>query len=273
MPELPEVETTRQGIAPHIENQTITTVTVRQGRLRWPVAANLGETLCGQTVLSVRRRAKYLLLHTERGHLIIHLGMSGSLRVFLDGTLPAPLKHDHVDVAFSNGTVLRYHDPRRFGAILWLAGAPEHHPLLQNLGPEPLTDDFQAAHLAAKLRQQKRAVKLALMDNAVVVGVGNIYANESLFQAAIAPTRAANSLSQTEIEALVDAVKQILQAAIAAGGSTLRDFVNSDGRSGYFQQQYAVYGRANQSCPRCGGLIRQQKIGQRASFYCPDCQS
>lgn len=271
MPELPEVETTRAGIAPHISGRRITGVTVREGRLRWPVAPDLAEILSGQYIRSVTRRAKYLLLDTDAGCILIHLGMSGSLRVFT-GDIPPPLKHDHIDLAFDNGALLRFHDPRRFGAFLWFAGAAEHHPLLQHLGPEPLSAAFDADYLRQALAHQKRALKLALMDNRIVVGVGNIYANEALFQAALAPVRAANSLTPAEYAALAAAVRDVLQRAIAAGGSTLRDFVNSDGRSGYFQQQYAVYGRDGAVCHRCGGGIVKITQGQRSSFYCPGCQ-
>lgn len=271
MPELPEVETTLAGIAPHITGRRIDAVTVREGRLRWPVATDLAATLRGQHIRAVTRRAKYLLLHTDAGCVLIHLGMSGSLRVFTPPA-PPPLKHDHIDLAMDNGVLLRLHDPRRFGALLWFAGTPEHHPLLQHLGPEPLAADFNADYLRQALAKQKRALKLALMDKRIVVGVGNIYANEALFQAAIAPTRPANSLKPAEYAALVAAIQDVLQRAIAAGGSTLRDFVNSDGRSGYFQQHYAVYGRNGQICRRCGGGIVKITQGQRSSFYCPDCQ-
>ena len=272
MPELPEVETTRAGIAPHICGKAFVRTHIRQPKLRWPVNPDLAAVLNGQTVMAVSRRAKYLLIHTGAGYLIIHLGMSGSLRIYEPGQHPPPQKHDHADFEFADGTLLRFHDPRRFGAILWFAGALEHHPLLQHLGPEPLSADFDAAYLQHTLAKQKRAIKLALMDNAVVVGVGNIYANEALFQAAITPTRAANSLQAHEYTALVAAIKDVLQRALAAGGSTLRDFVNSEGRSGYFQQQYAVYGRQNENCPHCGGLIYKITQGQRSSFYCPQCQ-
>ncbi len=274
MPELPEVETTLRGISPHIHGQTVCQTTIRQPKLRWRIPEDLAQTLQGQTVLECTRRAKYLLIRFPAGILLIHLGMSGSLRIFTDGDerIGKPGKHDHADFAFADGTVLRFHDPRRFGAILWFAGAPEHHPLLAALGPEPLSPEFNADYLHDKLRKQKRAVKLALMDNAVVVGVGNIYANESLFKAHVSPRRAANQVSLEECTLLVATIQAVLQRAIATGGSTLRDFVNSDGQSGYFQQEYSVYGRHNQPCPECGSLIHKETIGQRGTFYCTHCQ-
>ena len=271
MPELPEVETTLRGIAPHIQNQTITQTIVRQAKLRWIIPANLSEKLQGETVRQCTRRAKYLLIHTDTGVLIIHLGMSGSLRIWRDGA-PEAGKHDHVDIVFANGTVLRYHDPRRFGAILWFSGAAEQHELLKDLGIEPLSDDFTPEYLLNKLQGKSRAIKLMLMDNAVVVGVGNIYANESLFQAAILPNRAAKTLDLSDCERLVAAIKQILQRAINTGGSTLRDFVDSEGKSGYFQQEYKVYGRQGKSCLKCGSLIEKRVLGQRGTFFCSHCQ-
>ncbi|MFV2029001.1 bifunctional DNA-formamidopyrimidine glycosylase/DNA-(apurinic or apyrimidinic site) lyase [Neisseria sp. S1] len=274
MPELPEVETTLRGISPHINNQTVAAATIRQNKLRWPVPDHLGDTLQNQTVRACNRRAKYLLVQFDTGILLIHLGMSGSLRIFTEGDphIEQPGKHDHIDFTFANGTVLRYHDPRRFGAVLWFAGAPEHHPLLTGLGPEPLEAEFNTDYLYRKLHSQKRAVKLALMDNAVVVGVGNIYANESLFKAGISPKRPANKITKKESERLTEAIRTILQRAIETGGSTLRDFVNSDGQCGYFQQEYNVYGRHNQPCRQCGSPIQKETIGQRGTFYCTHCQ-
>lgn len=274
MPELPEVETTLRGISPHILNQTVADTVVRQPKLRWRIPDDLAQTLQGQTVLECSRRAKYLLIRFATGILLMHLGMSGSLRIFTRGDtrINAPDKHDHADIIFADGTVLRFHDPRRFGAILWFAGAPEHHPLLAALGPEPLSPEFDADYLYEKLHKQKRAVKLALMDNAVVVGVGNIYANESLFKAHVSPRRAANKVTRKECALLVATIQAVLQRAIATGGSTLRDFVNSDGKSGYFQQEYNVYGRHNQPCPECGQLICKEIVGQRGTFYCRHCQ-
>ena len=274
MPELPEVETTLRGIAPHIQGKKVADVVLRQTRLRWQVNPNLAEILKEQEVLSCRRRAKYLIIGFSTGSLLIHLGMSGSLRIFTcnDARIEHPDKHDHVDMVFADGTVLRYHDPRRFGAISWHEGAAEHHPLLEKLGPEPLSDDFSADYLYQKFQTQKRAVKLALMDNAVVVGVGNIYANESLFRSGILPHRPANKVKKKECAVLVETIKAVLQRAIETGGSTLRDFVNSDGKSGYFQQEYTVYGRHNEPCIRCGGLVQKEVLGQRGTFYCPNCQ-
>ena len=274
MPELPEVETTLRGIAPHIEGKTVETVILRQPKLRWQVNPALGDILSGQQVLSCGRRAKYLIVRFPMGILLIHLGMSGSLRIFTpsDERIGKPGKHDHTDFVFSDGTVLRYHDPRRFGAILWYEGIEEHHPLLEKLGPEPLSEVFCADYLYARLKTQKRAVKLALMDNAVVVGVGNIYANESRFRAAVSPKRPACRVQKNECAVLVDAVKAVLRRAIETGGSTLKDFVDSNGKSGYFQQEYTVYGRHNLQCVRCGGLIVKEILGQRGTFYCPNCQ-
>ncbi len=273
MPELPEVETVLRGVAPHIEGRSVAAVTVRQAKLRQPVPETLGATLAGETVLECSRRAKYLLIRFATGVLLIHLGMSGSLKILLpDAPHPEPQKHDHLDIAFSDGTVLRYRDPRRFGLVLWFAGAAEHHPLLAELGPEPLTDEFDGSYLHRRLSSLKRPVKTALMDNAVVVGVGNIYANESLFAAGIRPDRAANSLSAEECATLAGCIKTVLARAIAAGGSTLRDFTDSSGHSGYFQQEYAVYGRTGQPCPRCGAPVEKTVLGQRGTFFCAGCQ-
>ena len=274
MPELPEVETTLRGIAPHIDGKKIEKVIIRQFKLRWSIHPNLAQILAGRKILACNRRAKYLIITFETGILLIHLGMSGSLRIFTvdDERIATPDKHDHLDFVFDDGTVLRYHDPRKFGAVLWYEGIAEHHPLLEKLGPEPLSDDFDVNYLYQKLKTQKRAVKLALMDNAVVVGVGNIYANESLFKAGISPLRPANKLTKKECVLLVETVKAVLQRAIETGGSTLRDFVNSDGKSGYFQQEYTVYGRHNEPCVQCGGLIFKETLGQRGTFYCPNCQ-
>lgn len=271
MPELPEIETTKRGISPHITDKLISHALVRQPKLRWPIPEDLSEQLADQPVLAVSRRAKYLLIQLPTGVLIIHLGMSGSLRIHHDPDTP-PQKHDHVDIVFQDGTLLRYKDPRRFGAILWFNGAAEHHPLLCKLGPEPLSDEFTGAYLYNKLQQQKRAVKLAIMDNHVLVGVGNIYANEALFHTKIHPLTPANQISKAKCQQLAKEIKTVLLRAIDKGGSTLRDFVGSDGEAGYFQQEYFVYGRAKMACRTCGHEIEQIKIGQRASFYCPHCQ-
>ncbi|MDO4640577.1 MAG: bifunctional DNA-formamidopyrimidine glycosylase/DNA-(apurinic or apyrimidinic site) lyase [Neisseria sp.] len=272
MPELPEVETTLRGISPHISGKTVVQTSVHQPKLRWPIPEHLADTLNGQTVIRCERRAKYLLVYFQTGILLIHLGMSGSLRIFTRDAAPDAGKHDHVDILFHDGTLLRYHDPRRFGTLLWFAGAAEHHPLLAKLGPEPLTENFNADYLHHALQKRKCAVKLAIMDNALVVGVGNIYANESLFRAAISPERTANKVNRKEAEKLCRHIKAVLQRAIDTGGSTLRDFVDSEGNSGYFQQEYAVYGRHNQPCRQCGTPIVKTVIGQRGTFYCPNCQ-
>jgi formamidopyrimidine-DNA glycosylase len=270
MPELPEVETTLRGITPHLVNQRVAGVTVRHPLLRWPVPRNLPRLLRGQTIRALRRRAKYLLLEFDHGTLILHLGMSGSLRIL--PTRTAEAKHDHFDLVLDNGKLLRLRDPRRFGAVLWHEGDINEHPLLKQLGPEPLEKDFDSYHLYRAIRKRSAAIKLVIMDNHVVVGVGNIYANEALFHAGIRPQLAANKLSKPRCAKLVETIRQTLREAIRRGGSTLRDFVNSDGEPGYFQQHYWVYGRAGEPCRRCGTPIRQIKQGQRSSFYCPACQ-
>jgi len=275
MPELPEVETTRRGIAPHLAGKTIVQVVIRNSRLRWPVPDELPSLLPGLTIRRVTRRAKYLLLDCDAGTLLIHLGMSGSLRILSAKSghgNESPHKHDHFDLILRDRTILRLRDPRRFGAVLWQAGDGLQHPLLLNLGPEPLTADFSAAQLFEKTRGSRTAIKQTLMNHHVVAGVGNIYANEALFLAGINPKTAAGRIALPRYEILVQAVKQTLQRAIEAGGSTLRDFVHSDGSSGYFQQQYWVYGRAGQPCKKCAGVIKHIRQGQRSSFYCPACQ-
>ncbi len=272
MPELPEVETTLRGIAPHIQGKSVMSATVRQTKLRWPVPGDLNSILQRQTVLSCSRRGKYLIVRFQTGILLIHLGMSGSLRIFRKDNHTPPEKHDHIDLLFGDGTLLRYHDPRRFGAFLWYPGAVETHPLLAKLGPEPLSTEFNAAYLAAALTKRQSPVKSALMDNTVVVGIGNIYANESLFLAGIAPDRPASSLTAPEIALLTETIRSVLHRAIEKGGSTLRDFVDSEGKSGYFQQEYRVYGRHRQACLKCGTPIEKSIIGQRGTFYCPHCQ-
>ncbi|MEN3753132.1 bifunctional DNA-formamidopyrimidine glycosylase/DNA-(apurinic or apyrimidinic site) lyase [Mangrovibacter yixingensis] len=268
MPELPEVETSRRGIEPHLVGATIQFVEVRNGRLRWPVSDEIYR-LSDVPVLSVQRRAKYLLLELPTGWIIIHLGMSGSLRV-LPQDVP-PEKHDHVDVILSNGKCLRYTDPRRFGAWLW-ATELEGHPVLAHLGPEPLTEDFNAEYLYQKSRSKKIAVKPWLMDNKLVVGVGNIYASESLFAAGIHPDRVAHSLSPDEAKRLTQSIKAVLAHSIEQGGTTLRDFLQTDGKPGYFAQELQVYGRAGELCRQCGTAIKSGKHGQRTTFWCPRCQ-
>jgi formamidopyrimidine-DNA glycosylase len=274
VPELPEVETTRRGIAPHLIGRRIESVTLRRPDLRWPIPREVSELLPGQRIDAVERRAKYLLLHTEIGSALLHLGMSGVLRV-----LPpdAPVgKHDHVDIALeSDGSkkarVLRFTDPRRFGCLLWQSPG-ETHELLANLGPEPLTDAFDGDLLWHLSRGRKAAVKLFLMDNAIVVGVGNIYASEALFAAGIDPRRAAGNVSRARYAKLAAEVKRILAWAIERGGTTLRDFLNPDGLPGYFFRELNVYGRAGEPCRVCGTPIRQVVLGQRSTFWCPTCQ-
>ena len=270
MPELPEVETTRRGIAPHLEGRIITQVIIRQARLRWPIPADLPTRLTGQQLHGVHRRAKYLLLDHGQGHLLIHLGMSGSLRLVAADS-PAG-KHDHLDLVLDSGQALRLHDPRRFGAVLSCEGDPLQHALLRSLGPEPLGPEFYAEYLYRATRKRKIPIKQLIMDNKVVVGVGNIYASESLFLAGIRPGIAAGRLSRARIEILTQCIKEVLARAISQGGTTLRDFVGGDGKPGYFAQQLNVYGREGEACRVCGGIIRQIVQGQRSSWYCPNCQ-
>ena len=275
MPELPEVETTRRGIAPHLLGQSIANVIIRNPSLRWPIPGNLPELLAGLTIQAVTRRAKYLLLDCGVGTLILHLGMSGSLRILpyrLMQPIELPQKHDHFDLILSDQTILRLRDPRRFGAVLWHTGDILQHPLLMNLGPEPLTADFNVQQLFEKTRECRASIKQMLMNSHVVVGIGNIYANEALFLAGINPKIISGRIGMTRYERLVQAVKKILQQAIEAGGSSLRDFVNSDGNPGYFQQQYWVYGRGGERCKKCDHEIKQIRQSQRSSFYCPRCQ-
>jgi len=270
MPELPEVETTRRGIAPHLEGRRIEALVVRERRLRWPVPEGLEPLLPGQRIRAVERRAKYLLLRLERGNLILHLGMSGSLRV-LPAATPVE-KHDHLDLQLEDSRCLRLRDPRRFGALLWTEQDPLTHPLLQKLGPEPLGSRFDGAHLHRSAQGRRVAVKNLIMDSHVVVGVGNIYASEALYQAGIHPRRPCNRISPARYERLAAAIKHILSQAIAQGGTTLRDFSHADGSPGWFALSLNVYGKTGEPCPGCGEPIRQQRIGQRSSFFCPHCQ-
>jgi formamidopyrimidine-DNA glycosylase len=270
MPELPEVETTRRGLAAHLTGLRIADVVIRNGSLRWPIPKNLPGLLRGCTIATLKRRAKYLLMDCSSGTLILHLGMSGSLRILPADTAPA--KHDHFDLILDNGTLMRLRDPRRFGAVLWHQGDPATHPLLATLGPEPLEDGFDAGYLYQATRGRSVSIKQCIMDNHVVVGVGNIYANESLFRAGIRPQLAAGKLSLPRCAKLVAEIRTTLAEAIKLGGSTLRDFVNTSGQAGYFQQTYWVYGRAGEPCRRCGAPVRQIKQGQRSSFYCGACQ-
>lgn len=270
MPELPEVETTRRGIEPHVLDRTVRDVTVRERRLRWPVPETLERALIGQTLKAVTRRGKYLLLHADAGCVLLHLGMSGSLRLLAPGT--PWKKHDHAAIDLDDGLSLRFHDPRRFGALLWLTDPPEQHPLLASLGPEPLGNAFSGPYLYAASRGRRVAVKHFVMDGRVVVGVGNIYASEALFRAGIDPRRAAGRIGLERYEKLVRAIREVLSAAIVQGGTTLRDFVNGVGEPGYFRQQLLVYERAGQSCRICGTPIIGLRLGQRSSYYCPHCQ-
>lgn len=269
MPELPEVETTRRGLSPWLVGRTLKRIVVRNPRLRWPVPDDLEARLGGLTLEAIDRRGKYLLFGFGAVTQIVHLGMSGSLRLAGVGE-PAAL-HDHVDWLFDDGSVLRLRDPRRFGAVLWTEDAA-HHPLLVHLGPEPLTPAFDAGYLHSQCRRRSSAIKHVIMDAQVVVGVGNIYASESLFHAGIRPTTAARRLSRPACERLVAAIGNVLAAAIAAGGSSLRDYVASDGELGYFQLQTRVYDREGLPCRICGTPIRRIVQGQRATFYCPACQ-
>lgn len=270
MPELPEVETTRLGIQPYIENQTITQIVIRQYQLRWPIPCSLPQQLQGKTVKKVTRRGKYLLFEIEQGALILHLGMSGSLRVLKQKILPQ--KHDHVDIEFTHHAVLRFTDPRRFGAILWTDKESLQHPLLAKLGAEPLTPDFSAKYLWHAAQGRKKSIKSLIMDNHVVVGVGNIYAAEALFLAGIHPSKPAGLVSEIEMTKLVDAIKNILHQAIQQGGTTLKDFLNSQGKPGYFSQQLQVYGRNGLPCPACNRILQSIRLGQRTTVFCSYCQ-
>lgn len=268
MPELPEVETTRRGIEPHIIGQTICDITVRQPKLRWPVPVQI-QQLCGAAVDEVNRRGKYLLLETGQGTGLIHLGMSGSLRI----TKPdiPPEKHDHVDIILANDVLLRLRDPRRFGAVLW-SGCGDLHPLLSKLGPEPLGNEFDADYLYQKSRKRRTNIKAFIMDSHVVVGVGNIYANEALFAAGIDPRRTAGEITLEQYQLLVTHIKAVLLKAIEQGGTTLRDFVREDGQSGYFQIELQVYGRSGETCHQCGTLLSQIRQAQRSTWFCSYCQ-
>ncbi len=275
MPELPEVETTRRGLAPAIVGQLIHRAVVRHRGLRQPVPRGLERRLAGMRVIALSRRGKYLLFDCARvdhhaGALIVHLGMSG--RLWLVDRATPPEKHDHVDLEFDNGHIVRLRDPRRFGLVLWQSGDPLAHPLLAAIGPEPLTAAFDGAVLHRAARNRSAAIKLILMDSHVVAGVGNIYANEALFRAGIDPRTPAQRVSRARCTALATAIKQTLELAINAGGSTLRDYVGSDGRAGYFQNQFLVYGRASEPCRNCGAIIRELRQAQRATCYCPACQ-
>ncbi len=271
MPELPEVETTRLGIAPSLTGATITRVIIRNRRLRWPIPANIEQCLVGSSINSISRRAKYLLFATDTGTAIAHLGMSGSMLLVKPGTVPG--KHDHVDIETDSGYVLRYNDPRRFGCLLWSNGNPLEHPLLAHLGPEPLSNAFTGAHLYATSHGRRIAIKPHLMNSAIVVGVGNIYASESLFRAGIHPKRAAGRISLQRMTRLSGAIKLVLQESIRQGGTTLRDFYSGEGKPGYFKNELTVYDRKGEACLQCQQPIRQAVLGQRSTFYCPNCQT
>jgi formamidopyrimidine-DNA glycosylase len=276
MPELPEVEVTRRGVAPHLEDRVVEDVVLRREGLRWPFPANLRDLLAGRRILGTGRRGKYLLLAFEHGTLIVHLGMSGHLRVLPEGV--ELKKHDHFDLVVrgpEGRRVLRLHDPRRFGAVLWHShddGELEQHVLLRDLGVEPLEDKFSGALLHQATRKRSAPIKQVLLAGDIVVGVGNIYACESLFRAGINPKTAAGKISRARYDKLAEAIRDILAAAIVQGGSTLRDFIAVNGQSGYFQQTYFVYDRAGVPCRNCGAPVRQIKQGQRSTFYCAVCQ-
>ena len=270
MPELPEVETTRRGLLPHVREHRVSAVDVRDARLRYPVPGDLPIKLRDARLLDIHRRAKYLLFEFSCGNLLVHLGMSGSLR--LDAANSPRRKHDHVCIAFDHGLEMRLHDPRRFGLVVWAGEPPAAHTLLRDLGPEPLDDAFSGAWLASHARSRKVSVKAFIMDQTVCVGVGNIYASEALFRAGIRPSRAAHRVSAARYDALAAAIRDVLRDAIAQGGTTLRDFVHSDGEPGYFAQKLNVYGRAGEDCLACGAAIQSRVIAQRNTFWCPRCQ-
>jgi len=272
VPELPEVETTRLGIQPYLQNQTILGIDIRDTRLRWPIDNSIGNVFSGKKITSVSRRGKYLLLRCiDDFNLIIHLGMSGSMRIVkTDDSIE---KHDHFDILLSNQFLLRYRDPRRFGALLWCRGNPQEHKLLRDLGPEPLGSNFQLQEFYQNSRHKRLPIKQYIMDHHIVVGVGNIYANEALFMAGIRPGKAAGRVSRADFSKLYRAIKSVLQAAIKQGGTTLKDFRGSDGKAGYFQLKLFVYGQNGNACQSCGSMIKEKRIGQRNSYYCPECQS
>ncbi len=270
LPELPEVETVKNGLLPHVEHAVIQDVIVRQHQLRWPVPLSLHSTLQQKQVISLSRRGKYLLMQFDTGTLIIHLGMSGSLRM-VNKTTPV-VAHDHVDIIFTNENILRYNDPRRFGALLWTDEPPLQHVLLKSLGPEPMESTFSATYLSHRAKNRTIPVKSFIMDSKIVVGIGNIYAAEALFTAKIHPLTPAGSLTFSQLQKLVHAIKQVLQAAIAEGGTTIRNFINSEGKPGYFVQQLAVYGRAGRPCIDCGAVLHELKLAQRSTVFCKTCQ-
>ena len=270
MPELPEVETTRRGVDPHVVGRKIVALAVHEPRLRWRVPDSLPAAVKGQLVRQTGRRAKYILFQLESGTLLLHLGMSGSLRV-----LPAEtprITHDHFDMLLDSGVTLRFNDPRRFGSLHYTTGSPDEHPLLSKLAPEPLDDAFDANYLRRITRKRKVAIKQLLMNSSLVVGVGNIYASEALFRARIRPKRQARSLKPDEVARLTRSIKAVLKMAIKVGGTTLRDYVNADGNPGYFRQKLYVYERSGKPCRVCGGPVKHFTQGQRSTYYCPTCQ-
>ncbi|MFO1418281.1 MAG: bifunctional DNA-formamidopyrimidine glycosylase/DNA-(apurinic or apyrimidinic site) lyase [Methylotetracoccus sp.] len=271
MPELPEVETTRRGIEPFVVGRPVTELIVRNAALRWPIGPEVPAAVRGRIVSALDRRGKYLLLRTDSGTMILHLGMSGSLRICPPSQ--PPRKHDHVDLVMSETTAVRFHDPRRFGCLLWTEDEPSKHVLLAELGPEPFDDTFDGEHLWRAARTRRVAVKNLIMDHRVVVGVGNIYASEALFRAGIDPRRAADRIARNRYQKLGQTIKDVLTDALSAGGTTLRDFVNERGSPGYFQQTLGVYGRTGEPCRNCGEPIRAVRLGQRSSFYCQRCQT
>ncbi len=268
MPELPEVETTCRGIAPHLEGATITAIEIRNPRLRWPIPESVQQA-CGHPVMAVRRRAKYIIIEVAGGALLLHLGMSGSVRVLLEAATPR--KHDHFDLVTPHA-IVRYCDPRRFGSFTWCDTPIESHPLLAALGPEPLSDAFSGDHLYKRARGRRAAVKNFIMDGRIVVGVGNIYASEALFMAGIHPARPAGRISRARYAGLAGAIRDVLARAIRQGGTTLRDFSGAGGTPGYFAQELLAYEREGQPCLQCGATIHRRVIGQRSSYYCPACQ-
>lgn len=270
MPELPEVETTRRGIEPYLLARCVAHIEIRQPRLRWPISSSVAERLQGQPICAVERRGKYLLLRVHGGAALVHLGMSGSLRI-CDPLTPAG-PHDHFDLELDDGTILRFQDPRRFGALLWAPDDPYSHPLLRDLGPEPLSEAFSGSYLYRRTRNRAGAIKNLIMDSRIVVGVGNIYASEALFLAGVHPARAAGRISAARCDRIAEAIRRVLGEAIDLGGTTLRDFRDGLGRPGYFQLRLRVYGRAGEPCPHCAQLIRSQRLGQRSSYYCTRCQ-
>jgi formamidopyrimidine-DNA glycosylase len=270
MPELPEVETTRRGIAPWLQDQCLERLVLRTRQLRWPIPKELPARLAGARVLALERRAKYLLLRTDRGTALLHLGMTGSLRVLREA--PVPGKHDHFDLITGAGVTIRFNDPRRFGALLWTEADPGIHPLLAPLGPEPLEQAFNGDYLHGMSRGRTIAIKPHIMNARIVVGVGNIYASEALYRAGVHPGRPAGRVALTRCAQLAGAIKEVLEEALRAGGTTIRDFHGGDGEPGYFARELRVYDRAGEPCPRCGAPLRQKVLGQRSSYYCPHCQ-